>query len=383
MERFPKPYFFLLGLFAFLCGLHYSSARPLWLDEEYVFKSIEQLSFRESFGRLVGAQVFPRVHLVSIKALGQLFNNHLLSLRFFSLVFMLSAFTIWSRIFRNSFKNNNLFLLAVFSFVCSYRLIYYGAELKPYSMDVLVVGCFCLYACWQGNFRKQTPSTQLYIGAALLPFLMFFSYAGLFVFWMPAHNFMCLVRKNKSLVPVLVLNLVISLLCFSLYCWIDLRHSVHQVEIYSYWESYFISLESVGGFFSTFGEGFQRIVTHWFGTEKIHYKILIPFIPLVMISIFNNGIKPLIKDNLKILSVGSFGFILLAELFVFGMLRIYPFTGSRITLFLAPVIIYFIVKGIADCQRTKVLYFGLFSYFLIYCTFCLGNSFFAILKFYG
>ena len=56
-----------LILFLFLCFLHFFSQRPLWLDERFILKNMQELSYPQVFGPLKYSQAFPRLHLLIIK----------------------------------------------------------------------------------------------------------------------------------------------------------------------------------------------------------------------------------------------------------------------------------------------------------------------------
>ncbi|MCK5632286.1 hypothetical protein KAH94_00895 [bacterium] len=160
--------------FVCMCLFHYFSQRPLWEDEIYVYNNIKSHDFAELFGVLDHTQSFPRVYLVIIKFFAEFFNLHALALRFLPLIMMLAAFFIWLKLYRHSLKDSHLVFLAVLSFACGYRLIYYAGELKPYSMDVLVVALFSLFFLRQKTYEFKSLKLSDYFIIAGLPFLIFF-----------------------------------------------------------------------------------------------------------------------------------------------------------------------------------------------------------------
>lgn len=139
-----RAVFILIALwYVTACGVHYFSQRPLWNDELAVFDSIQDFYPSDFFTReLETFQVFPRLYLFYIQSFAKLFDNSVLSLRFFSLVCMMAAFAVWVRVARRELKNPLEFLAFVLCWAASAPLIYYSAELKQYSMDVLVSGIF-------------------------------------------------------------------------------------------------------------------------------------------------------------------------------------------------------------------------------------------------
>ena len=196
--RFYKFLFaFCVSWFVFLCLLHYFSLRPPWLDEKFVLDSIENLSFRAIFGPLRHSQVFPRLYLILIKFLSERFSYNVLSLRFLPLLSMLFAFFIWAKVYKSAFSSRWEYLLALFSFSSSYHLSYYAAELKQYSMDVLVVGIFCLYIIYQRRYIEEKPTILFGIVTFLLPLALLFSYISFFLFWIVLYNFLFIARKDS------------------------------------------------------------------------------------------------------------------------------------------------------------------------------------------
>ena len=135
------------------------------------------------------------------------------------------------------------------SFLGSYWMNYFTAELKPYATDVLVAGLYCLYFHYQKQFESETPSRKLYLFAALLPFSIFFSYGGLFFIWIPIYNFILLTFKNKKLWSVLFLNLIMASFCLFVFYKIDVRHSMYNDGILGYWKDYFLSFKSPSLFY--------------------------------------------------------------------------------------------------------------------------------------
>ncbi|MBP9853735.1 MAG: hypothetical protein KBD53_02575 [Candidatus Omnitrophica bacterium] len=356
-----------MGGFIFLCLLHLFSQRPLWLDENFVYQNIIQSTSVQLFGPLDTSQAFPRVHLCMVKWFSFLFDNHVVALRFFSFVFMTAAFLVWKRIYFSQIKENQTLVgLLLFSWVSSYWLVYYSAELKPYSMDVLTVGLYTLFFYFQNQFKDQAPSRLLWISSAFIPFLIFFSYASIFVLWIGVYNFLHLAFRNKKLIGVLILHGFISLVCLILFYWFDIRHS-SSGTMSNYWESYFLCTESAKCFFGTFGEGVKRYAVFWWGTQKFFRRAAVIFIPLFLYGLVRWGAGSFKKENFKIVSLESLSFVLFIEFIILGLLHKYPFTGQRITLFYAPFVFYLIIKTLIEARRIKFLGNILYSYYIVFC----------------
>lgn len=364
----------LLGcwsLFIFIILLHYFTHRPLWLDEQFVTNSIQSFTYSQVFGPLQDSQAFPRVYLVVIKFFANFFHNDLLALRFFSLVAMLTAFYVWLKNYQR--QAGALWLLSVLSFAMSYRMAYYGAELKPYSMDVLIVGLYALFFYYQNQFSSRPPTRLLNTLSFLMPLCVFFSYATLFVIWLPAWNFILNLKKNRALMAPLIINIVVIAVSVFIFYNIDLKHSVYSKSLHDYWQNYFLGT-TFKDFFTPFGEGYIEIGTWWFGESRLEKKMAMAFLPFLFYAMVRYGWGGLKAQGFKIFRMETLFSVLFIELMVFSIFGKYPFTGDRITLFLAPFVFYMVLKAIEDLKPIKLLYYSFKSYYIFYLGFCFIHS---------
>lgn len=368
--------------FLSLCFLHYFSLRPLWCDEQCVFENIENYSFLQIFSQLRQYQVFPRVYLFIIKFLSQIFNYHLLSLRFFSLTSMLSAFFIWAKVYKKAFSCKWHYLLALFSFGGSYYLSYYAAELKQYSMDVLVMGIFCLYLFYQKQLFNKAPSKLFFVATLLLPVSFCFSYASFFVFWIVIYNYIFIVRRNFKILPLLVSYSTGCLLVIPFVFYFDIRHTLSLTSLFSLWDNYFLPTDSFYAFQKSFTESVKRLTVVWFGKDVFFRKTAAALIPIFVVSLFGYGIKALKNSKFRWISIDAAALIVFLEMIILGILKKYPFDGDRFTLFFAPFVFYLIVKGISALQTKRFLYIILNVFYVVFLIACSIASFFLYLKFY-
>lgn len=332
--------------------------------------NIKELDYRQIFGPLKNCQVFPRTYLLVIKFFSSLFNFNLLSLRIIPLVCIFAAFFVWLK----AYKSN---LLALFSFSVSYWLVYYAAELKQYSIDLLVVGIFCLFIGYQQKLEVKKRFV-----AFILPALLFFSYAAIFVFWIPAYNLLALSRRDKTVLPQLIVYTVLSAAAIICVYLIDLRFGLSQSCLFGYWKDYFICTDSLYCFIKSFAEGLRNIVAWPFGNSKLFLRLGSAFIPFFLLGLFSSCKSFFKEAKSGIYTLEALGVVLFLELFILGILKKYPFTGERVTLFFMPVVFFMIVKGIGLFRRYKPFFFaftGMYSLFLVFCSL---NSLFKYLKLY-
>ncbi len=368
--------------FVFLCFFNYLSPRPLWLDERLILENIENSTAKEILGPLKNSQAFPRIYLILIKIFSRGFNYNIFSLRFFPLLSMLAAFFVWARVYKDGFSAQAYFLLALFSFSSSFHLSRYAAEFKPYSMDVLVVGIFCSYLIFQKRYRDKQPSLLLVATTLLLPFSLFFSYGSFLVFWLVTYNFLPMIKSSGKMLLLAAAYTFMCLLFFSLVYYFDLRHSLNEPGLITYWQDYFVCTDSPYCFFRSFGEGLRKLTVWWFANTDLSRRVASFFIPFFVFSVFGYGIKSLRENKYGLSSINTLGLVVLLELLILGILKKYPFTGERITLFFAPFVFYFIIKGLGFFKKLKPLYFGLFAFYAIFLFGCGLNAFFTYLKLY-
>jgi len=196
-----------------LCIFHYFNQRPLWNDEECVFRSIKAFSTWQIFHEpLMAVQVFPRLYLFLIQKISQLFSYHLLSLRFLSFISMVSAFFIWLRLAQYEIKNKLEYLTFVLSWAASGLLIYYSAELKQYSMDVLTGALFLLFIYNQKRLQEKEKIKLYVILLIILPIMGLFSYTAFLFMGFPLYNLILYSKSNHNYLKFLIIYLT-SLIC--------------------------------------------------------------------------------------------------------------------------------------------------------------------------
>lgn len=374
--------YLLAGAFVILCALHFLSDRPTWLDENIVLKSVKNFSYARIFGVLAYEQIYPRVHLVIVKFLAELFDFHTYAIRLTAFLSMMGALWVWARIYKKEVRVVDGIVMCLLAFVCSYRLVYYAAELKPYATDVLCVGLYVLYILRLQNIHSRAIQLWEYGVVCLLPFLNLFGYATIFIFWILPFNLILMALYDRRYWRLALTSCVATALSLGVMYVTDLQFMLNNSSTKSRnWESYFVCSESIGCFFSTFGEGAKRLVTYWFGNHKIFVQFSVIFIPFAWFAAFKYGIQSLWRERGKALTLDALGLVLLAELFFFGLFHKYPFTGERITLYLAPFMFYFIYRGIAAIKDRRIKTFFM-CYYIAFCVVCLFNTLFAQISLY-
>lgn len=375
---------FLSAIFLALCCTHYFAPRGFWLDERLILANILANDGAGHFDVLKNSQAFPRVYLIGIDAFAQLFSLSTPAVtRFFPLLAMGAGFTIFAASFYREESSWRVFALTLLAMTAAYKMSYYASELKPYSMDVFVAAFFTRAFLFQKEIGANPPGGKAVVMALTLPLLLFVSYAGLLFFWILLWNYILQEARYRNAIVLIFICLVSSIFSFGLFYFLDLRHSMGDAGLHAYWESYFISTESLPAFLDTFGDGLKKLVTYWYGTSKWYIRGAVLFVPFFVYSLFWGGIRKLREDGLRIVSLESLALVLFLQLVVLGILHKYPFTGERITLFFAPFAMYLTVKGMDAIVKPKWLKHTLLTYFTIYCSICLINTFYHYFVFYS
>ena len=380
-ERWPWVTLILVAWYVTLAAAHYFNQRLMWNDEACVFESIQYFEPRQMFTTPLRAlQVFPRVYLFLIQQFSGLFNFHLLSLRFFSFVAMLTAFWLWLKLARPLLKADSAYWTYLFSWAASVPLVYYAAELKPYSMDVLAGAIFMTFLYHEDGLRARDARKYRFVLAAL-PALGLFSYPAflftLIVLYNLVHDFLKDKTRGKDLGIYAVSLAAFILLSYA----IDMRLRPVAIVTTGFGD-YFISFSSVGEFFKTLGEGINNLFSRWFGerpkTIKAIGRVFVIFGFLNMFCAFFANIK---KEGYRIRSPRTAVFALFLGLVALGMLKKYPFTVPRTSLFFCPFVFFLTVDAIASLKRSNEYIFtlvhGLYVVFLAAVTFGIAGNVFS------
>ncbi len=333
---------------------------------------------------------------------------------------MFFAFFVWLKAYRRRFPQDIEFLLVLFSFSVSYQLVYYAAELKQYSMDLLIVGLFCLFIGYQKELAGKRPGLSFIphpenhvckgmdewfsggiplhehkseksettavkprsfiILTILIPVLLLFSYASLFLFWIIAYNFLLLLRKNKEILPLFLSYTLLSVIFLILLYIFDIRFGLSENCLFDYWKDYFLCTDSAYCFIKSFMEGLRNIVAWPFGNSKLFIRLGSFFIPFFILALLTS-IKSFFKEaKAGIYSIEAIGLIIFIELFFLGLIKKYPFTGERVTLFFMPFVFLMIVKGIGLFRKYRPLYLSFTALYCSFLIFCGLNSLLRYLK---
>jgi hypothetical protein len=345
----------VIGWYLILSLGHYFYQRPLWNDERCVLNNIVELKSADLFTRpLINDQAFPRLYLWTIQQFSRPFHQHLLALRFFSFLAMMGAFVVWLTIARRVLSHSWELILFVGSWCASMPLVYYAAELKPYSMDVLASGVIVLFLIDHHEIQKN--ASKYWIVLLGLPLLGLWSYPAIFLLFLPLYQLIRECIHQRRWLPELSMYLGSYMVVLGLVYVFDFRVSFHNL-LEVYWHDYFISVDSVKHFFNSFGKGMNNLIGRPFAESprwvKVPSRIFIGIGVGYMSMTFWKHFK---KDRFMLRSIVVIAFVLFLLQLVLALLRIYPFAVPRMALFFTPLLLLMTIMAIsAMYQQRKAL----------------------------
>ncbi len=137
------PWVIGLGVLARI--LSYLANRSLWLDESMLALNIERRSFAELVGALDFSQAAPLGFLWLEKLAVTLVGVNELALRAWPLVAGVAALIVFDQLAARLLRPVSR-VFALFLFAVSGSLVYFSAEVKPYSFDVALTALLLLVA---------------------------------------------------------------------------------------------------------------------------------------------------------------------------------------------------------------------------------------------
>ena len=364
-----------LGWYLFEIALHYFLQRPLWNDELCILYNIEHLQGQDLFSHtLFKDQTFPRTYLYLIQLVSDFYHHSILSLRFFPFVSMLAAVFVWMKIAQRELKERAFFLF-VLSWAASGMLVYYSAELKQYSFDVLVSGLFLLF------FQRQRELTfkKTALIVCLLPVLGLFSYTVFFFVILLSWNLIILAIKDIRYRYVLGVYAAVCVAVFYFIYFYDLRWT--DRNLIAAYPQYFVSVKSIGVFFKTFTEGINNLISRWFVDKPLWLRFITRFFMVFGLIEMFTGIKCKFKeDREKFYSISTIAPVLFLELVIFSIFKVFPFRLPRAILFFCPVLFMLTIQFFVRLEKKwKGFSFFLQALFACFLLFMAGFTMFSII----
>lgn len=317
--------------------------RSLWLDEAWVANAISQAAIK---GVIENSLTAPLFFVLTIHWIITIFANNEFFLRLLPCLFGLGTIIVFYLVIRDQItKISTLLVVAMFSF--SPNFVRYSQELKQYS-GAMFFTILLIYFCEEVIAKNKMIDWIILFLLSLLG--IGFDHSIIFVI-IPV----CIVLLvNFTLQNHKLIALIYGLTIFIFYVFFFFFRINHQISenlssIQSYWLSFYPNTKSLAAFF------------HWLYNSSWHLVVFLGlpyfFLSLIIMVI---GLSLFYKHSQKRFII----YILLPIILVLGaaFFHRYPFGGTRLMLFIAPLLYMSFGKGldfiIVKLKNNK-LYFAL------------------------
>lgn len=287
---------------------------PFWLDECMLSHSFIDRNIWDFFNSLDCQQKSPPLFLLSTFIIVKLFGFNEYCFRlipFLSSIFSMIGFYF---LLKQILKNKIGILIGLFLFAISVQSIYYAAEFKSYSLDLLV--CILLLLSYKHINLKNLSFLKTVLYTVISILLTFFSYtAAIIIIAMIAAKSLEDKKISKSSILIL-LGFVLTYIYFRL----------SDVEVNDFMEHYWFYGFSL---FSSIIDSFVFLLNNYTGYFKICFSIMLCCSFYVLYKE---------KSNYFLLML----FLFVVPIFT-SIFKMYPFK-ERLVLYLLPILIILTVK---------------------------------------
>jgi len=321
--------FFLIIILAASIYIRFKNlgSRSLWLDEAWLANSIIQSDLKELIKSSFHAPLF---FVLAVHFIVVFLGNNEFFLRLLPCLFGIGTLIIFYLIIRKyTSKTATLISLLLLSF--SYNSIRYSQELKQYSAAMFFTVAL-MYFCERiiGSNKKRDWLIFLFLCVIGIGF----DHSTMFI--IPSTFIVLLISfRQKEYRKKIFVFASIIITSFLLFYFFHLRYQIARslVSAQKYWISYYPNTASLSVFIK------------WLhtSTNKMLDFFSFPYFPLSLITIII-GLSLFYKHSQKRFII----YILLPIIFVLvaSFLQRYPFGGSRLMLFVAPLLYISFGKGL-------------------------------------
>ncbi|WP_205499838.1 glycosyltransferase family 39 protein [Rufibacter psychrotolerans] len=343
-QLIPLLTFLVLLVGTFLRLYHFVDNRSLWRDELYLAVSLVKMGFWELASQpLAYEQKAPLGFLWAVRLSVEVFGKGEMALRLFPLLCGLTAPVVFAPVARHFLKPWAA-LLAVTMLALASPIIYHSVEAKQYSTELLAaIIALYLYVRWH---RGEGSLLGWGLAGAVL---VWFSYSAIFVLAgiAGAVGLQALREEGWKAALRFVLPFGLWLCSFATVYLLFLGRYQDSEWLTVFFEKYcraYLPVASIASLPKWFFLKANELVknplgqTFKFAVASPAIFVVLRFLPLLLLAL---GVALLPKKNFRKFAVLAFplGLALLAS-----GLKFYPFY-ERLVLFLAPVLILFMVYG--------------------------------------
>ncbi len=289
---------------------------PFWVDECMMSHSFIDRNIWGIFNPLDCGQKSPPLFLFCTFIIVKLFGFNEYSFRLIPFLSSISSLIAFYFLLKQFLKNKFCILLGLYLFAISVQSIYYAAEFKSYSLDILV--CIILLLSYKYIHLKNLSFKKTILYTFISVIFVLFSYtAGIIIPAMLAAK--CIEEKKISVNAVLILLGIIGI-----YIHFRLSDIYTNNFMKSFWfNDFFICSRIINSF------------SFLFNNYTFYFKICFPIL-------FCIGFYTLYKEKNNYLFLFSFLFIIPV---ITSLIKMYPFE-NRLVLYMLPILIILIVKSL-------------------------------------
>jgi hypothetical protein len=316
---------------------HYFARNAYWHDEASLVLNIFEKTATELMGPLSSAQAAAPGFLLLERGVYVLLGRSELAMRLPPLLASMAGIALFAllawRVFGERAPSVALLLIVLWG--CSERLIWHAAEAKQYSVDVLVSLALLSVALRQTRSHVH----RLITSAAIASVAIWFSHPTAFVF---GGISLALVpsmwRTRRDLLTWLACNALFGVSFIALY-FASVRNQ-QVAALYQYWAPQFVDFSRPWSIPGWFLRQLQSLCNYPF---DLGGPVLMPLAIVGGISLWrhgrrgghdgadgDDGERRRGREVVRVLLMPA------ALVLVAAALKQYPFTGTRLTLFLAP-----------------------------------------------
>lgn len=359
-STFPLLIIILAGVF--LRVFHYFNNRSLWEDEVFLASSLIRMNFTELATLPLDYQQRAPIGFLWLSKLGVfLFDKKELSLRFFPFICGIVALFAFVPVARHFLKSKVGFLGAIAVVALAPPIVYHAVELKQYGTEFLAtVLCLLLYVRFNGSIA---------IGELLLwglggAVILWFSFSSLFVLAGigGAIGLTLLIKKEWKLLFLYLIPFSFWLISFLIQYILFISRFPEEEWLVQFWRNRnaFMPLppRSVQDLLWPFSQIYSLVKypigLTWYELDYNHdynpIKRVLARMPILPIVTGLLGLWTLFVNNKKQLLLLACPVILAL---VASSLEFYPLR-ERLTVFLAPIFIIVIGKGIENVYHRRI-----------------------------
>lgn len=312
----------------------YLGLRSLWHDESALACNLLYRNIFQYFGELIAQQSAPPLFLILTKGICVLSDYREGALRFIPLISSLLCLPVFFIFSQKFLKNRFVIILANFLFCINYNLIYYAQEFKQYSSDVLFF--MITFLCISKIDLKNKSTLQLLGLGSLFALAPFVSVPTLFV--IGAFFIIELIRGKKEVIkPLLIFFTPIIISFMFLYITTFLPQKTDYML--SFWNSGFLSLSLQKNLY---------LIKKNLDFQFFPNKFLLLIFILILTGFIQTAKQYKIKEN-------QYSIIICFLVLIASALKLYPLM-LRISLYILPIIIVFLVKPVDFISVKRKVY---------------------------